>query len=180
MRQRNISRRVTQINMAKEDYDPVQAGATMIRDLKVKPAHQLAGNWTYLDGDLVDFDRPGSKQTLMKSVKGNPKQSIFTVSNTHGIKNLFDEKGVVNPELQKRYDQLSSLNVGKATIGKWEDEYDATVNFRDIDNKRAEEIARGAKGDIPQQAYIETFLNQETGEPESKFHSYNEKTDTYE
>ena len=180
IRQRNISRRVTQINMAKEDYDPVQAWATMIRDLKVKPAHQLAGNWTYLDGDLVDFDRPGSKQTLMKSVKGNPKQSIFTVSNTHGIKNLFDEKGVVNPELQKRYDQLSSLNVGKATIGKWEDEYDATVNFRDIDNKRAEEIARGAKGDIPQQAYIETFLNQETGEPESKFHSYNEKTDTYE
>ena len=107
IRQRNISRRVTQINMAKEDYDPVQAWASMIRDLKGRPAHQLAGNWTYIDGDLVDFYRPGSKQTLMKSVKGNPKQSIFTVSNTHGIKNLFDEKGVVNPELQKRYDQYA-------------------------------------------------------------------------
>ena len=180
MRQRNISRRVTQINMAKEDYDPVQAWASMIRNLKVKPAHQLEGNWTYLDGDLVDFDRPGSKETLMKSVKGNPKQSIFTVSNTHGIGYLFDDSGVVNPELQKRYDQLSSLKVGKTTIGKWEGKYDATVNFRDIDNKKAEEIARGAKGDIPQQAYIETFLNQETGKPESKFHSYNKKTDTYE
>jgi len=180
MRQRIISRGVTQINMAKEDYDPVQAWATMIRDLKGKPAHQLAGNWTYLDGDLVDFDRPGSKEALMKSVKGNPKQSIFTVSNTHGIKDLFDKKGVVNPELQKKYDQLTSLKIGRTTIGKWEDEYDATVNFRDIDNKKAEEIARGVAGvDVPQKAYIETFLNQK-GEPESKFHSYNEKTDTYE
>lgn len=184
MRQRNISRRVTQINMAKEDYDPDNAWFEMDRELnRLENTPGYEGNWTYHKGKLVNFEHEKDTLDLLDSVEGDQNYSMFSVSNTHDI---VDRK---DPQLKTKFNEFVKQGY-KPTIGKWEGKFDATVNFRDKDRKQVEKIARGELNDFgkpirAQQSYVETTeipRKTPTGPRKfkTKFFNYNEETDTYE
>jgi hypothetical protein len=191
IRQRNISRRVTQINMAKEDYDPDNAWFEIDRELdRLENTPGSEGNWTYHKGKLVNFEHEKDTLDLLDSVEGDPKHSMFSVSNTHDITNRKDA------QLKTKFNEFVKQGY-KPTVGRWEGKFDATVNFRDKDRKQVEKIARGEldafgkplKNDkgktLAQQSYVETTeipRKAPTGprKYKTKFFNYNEETDTYE
>ena len=184
IRQRNISRRVTQINMAKEDYDPDNAWFEMDRELnRLENTPGSEGNWTYHKGKLVNFEHEKDTLDLLDSVEGDPNYSMFSVSNTHDI---VDRK---DPQLKTKFNEFVKQGF-KPTVGRWEGKFDATVNFRDKDRKQVEKIARGELNEFgkpirAQQSYVETTeipRKAPTGPRKfkTKFFNYNEETDTYE
>ena len=191
IRQRNISRRVTQINMAKEDYDPENAWREIDLQLdRLEGSPGYEGNFTLYKGKLVNFEHEIDTLDLLDSTEGDPKHPMYLVSNTHNITNRKD------PQLKTKFMELAKQGYNP-TVGKWNGMFDATVNFRSKDRKQAEKIARGEldafgkpmkneKGDtLAQQAYVEiteTPRKAPTGPREfkTKFLNYNEETDTYE
>ena len=184
IRQRNISRRVTQINMAKEDYDPDNAWFEMDRELnRLENTPGSEGNWTYHKGKLVNFEHEKDTLDLLDSVEGDQNYSMFSVSNTHDI---VDRK---DPQLKTKFNEFVKQGF-KPTVGRWEGKFDATVNFRDKDRKQVENIARGELNEFgkpirAQQSYVETTeipRKAPTGPRKfkTKFFNYNEETDTYE
>jgi len=184
IRQRNISRKVTQINMARDDSDPDRAwleASGQLEKLVDTPGYE--GNFTLHKGKLVNFEHEKDTLDLLDSVEGDQNYSMFSVSNTHDI---VDRK---DPQLKTKFNEFVKQGF-KPTIGKWEGKFDATVNFRDKDRKQVENIARGKLNDFgkpirAQQSYVETTeipRKAPTGPRKfkTKFFNYNEETDTYE
>ena len=191
IRQRNISRRVTQINMARDDSDPDRAWFEVDKQLdKLENTPGWDEDFTLHKGKLVNYQHERDTLDILDSVEGDPKHSMFTVSNTHDI---VDRK---DPQLKTKFNEFVKQGYNP-TVGKWEGKFDATINFRSKDRKQVEKIARGEldafgkplKNDkgktLAQQSYVETTeipRKAPTGPRKfkTKFFNYNEETDTYE